>query len=326
MTLSIIYLIGGLALILFGANYLTDGSSAIARRMGISDLVVGLTVVAFGTSAPELAISVISALGGSGELAIGNAVGSNIFNILVIIGITAMVRPMTIGRSIMQNEIPLVILSSAVILIMANTPLLDGIAPATLTRSNGLILLLFFAIFMRYTFAQAKSLPEPTRDPVAQQTAAIPEMPVWRAVLAIVGGLAALIFGGDRFVDGASYIASAMGVSDAVIGLTIVACGTSLPELATSIAAALKGKPGIAIGNVIGSNIFNIFFVLGTSATLTPLQLGSIGNVDLLTLLGASILFLLFARIIGKQTITRGEGAFMTALYVAYVVWLVTAA
>lgn len=326
MILSTIYLIGGLLLILFGANWLTDGSSAIARRLGISDLIVGLTIVAFGTSAPELVISVISAVGGSGELAIGNAVGSNIFNILVIIGITATVRPMQIGRSILQNEIPLVILSSLVILIMANTPILDNSQQAVISRSSGLILLLFFAIFMRYTFAQARQLPQPSADPAAERGAATPEIPLWRALIAIPVGLGALIFGGDRFVAGASDIASAMGVSDAIIGLTIVACGTSLPELATSIAAALKGKPGIAIGNVIGSNIFNIFFVLGTSATITPLRFGGIGNVDLLTLLGASLLFLIFGWLIGKRTITRGEGIVMTLLYVAYVGWLVATA
>lgn len=326
MILSTIYLIGGLLLILFGANWLTDGSSAIARRLGISDLIVGLTIVAFGTSAPELVISVISAVGGSGELAIGNAVGSNIFNILVIIGITATVRPMQIGRSILQNEIPLVILSSLVILIMANTPILDNSQQAVISRSSGLILLLFFAIFMRYTFAQARQIPQPSADPAAERGAATPEIPLWRALIAIPVGLGALIFGGDRFVAGASDIASAMGVSDAIIGLTIVACGTSLPELATSIAAALKGKPGIAIGNVIGSNIFNIFFVLGTSATITPLRFGGIGNVDLLTLLGASLLFLIFGWLIGKRTITRGEGIVMTLLYVAYVGWLVATA
>lgn len=326
MILSTIYLIGGLLLILFGANWLTDGSSAIARRLGISDLIVGLTIVAFGTSAPELVISVISAVGGSGELAIGNAVGSNIFNILVIIGITATVRPMQIGRSILQNEIPLVILSSLVILIMANTPILDSSQQAVISRSSGLILLLFFAIFMRYTFAQARQIPQPSADPAAERGAATPEIPLWRALIAIPVGLGALIFGGDRFVAGASDIASAMGVSDAIIGLTIVACGTSLPELATSIAAALKGKPGIAIGNVIGSNIFNIFFVLGTSATITPLRFGGIGNVDLLTLLGASLLFLIFGWLIGKRTITRGEGIVMTLLYVAYVGWLVATA
>lgn len=327
MFLSILFLIGGLALILFGANWLTDGSSAIARKMGISDLVVGLTVVAFGTSAPELAISMISAAGGNGELAVGNVVGSNIFNILVIIGITATVRPILVSKSIMSNEIPLVILSSLVILIMSDSPMLDGTSTApAITRTNGLILLLFFAIFMRYTFSQAKQTPSPETDPAAKGVAMLPQMPTTKASLLIIAGLAALIFGGDRFVSGASDIAKAFGVSDAVIGLTIVACGTSLPELATSVAAALKGKPGIAIGNVVGSNIFNIFLVLGASATITPLQLGNIGSIDLLTLVAASLLFWLFGWFYKTRTITRIEGSLLTASYIAYITYLVITA
>ena len=324
MFLSILFLLGGLALILFGANWLTDGASAVARRMGVSDLVVGLTVVAFGTSAPELVISLVSAIGGSSELAVGNAVGSSTFNILVIIGVTALVRPMPVTRSIMTNEIPLVVLSSLVILAMGNGPLLGEGGAATLSRVDGIVLLLFFAIFMRYTFAQAKGVPDPEQQPEAVEAASIKPMGAWRAAIYIVVGLACLIFGGEGFVDGASDLARAFGVSDAVIGLTIVACGTSLPELATSIAAALKGSPGIAIGNVIGSNIFNIFFVLGLSATITPLPLGSIGNVDLLTLVGASLLFWLFGQKFATRTITRPEGAIMTAAYVVYVVYLIS--
>ena len=194
MILSIIFLVVGLVLILAGANFLTDGASALTGRMGISDLVVGLTVVAFGTSAPELAISVISAVSGSTELAVGNVVGSNIFNILMIIGVTSIVMPMKIERSIMTNEIPLVILSSAVLLVMANGPLLDGSADAVISRTDGIVLLLFFAIFMRYTFAQAKK--GPADDPMAH-TARKPEMTVWKSVVFVLGGLAALIYGGD---------------------------------------------------------------------------------------------------------------------------------
>lgn len=327
MILSIIYLIGGLALILFGANWLTDGASSVARRMGISDLVVGLTVVAFGTSAPELAISIISAVGGNAELAVGNVVGSNIFNILVIVGVTAIVRPITVTKSIMSNEIPLVILSSVALLVMALSPALDGTASVpAITRSNGIILLLFFAIFMRYTFSQAKQSPQPSLDPTAQETSKLPEMSTSKAVIFIIAGLAALVYGGDRFVAGASDIAKAFGVSDAVIGLTIVACGTSLPELATSVAAAIKGKPGIAIGNVVGSNIFNIFLVLGTSATITPLRLNDIGPIDLLTLVGASLIFYLFGWLFKTRTITRIEGAIMTAAYISYVCYLIAMA
>ncbi|MCM1293562.1 MAG: calcium/sodium antiporter [Bacteroides sp.] len=323
--LSIVYLVVGLVLILVGANALTDGSASIARRMGISDLVVGLTVVAFGTSAPELVISVISAINGSSELAVGNVVGSNIFNILVIVGVTALVVPIKVGKSVMSNEIPLVLLSSVVLLVMANSPLLDGTTDSVVTRVDGLVLLLFFAVFMRYTFSQAKQ-PEPEiaeQDPAAEDASSRPEMKTWKAVLYVVGGLAFLIFGGDRFVAGASEIALSVGVSQAVVGLTIVAAGTSLPELATSVTAAIKGRTGIAIGNAIGSCIFNVFMVLGLSATISPLPLGSIGNVDLLLLTGSAILFWIFGWFYGHRTITRVEGALLLLCYIGYVSWLV---
>lgn len=323
MILDIIYLVIGLALILLGANWLTDGSAAIAKRFGISDLVVGLTVVAFGTSAPELVISVMSAISGSAGLAIGNVVGSNIFNILVIIGITAMVKPIRVEKSVMTNELPLTLLSSVVLLAMGNAVVLNGASESVLTRVDGILLLLFFAIFMRYTFAQAHALPEPESDPAAQDVSQKPPMSTAKAIILVVAGLAGLVGGGNRFVAGASGIASGLGVSEAVIGLTIVAMGTSLPELAASIVAALKGKSDLAIGNVIGSCIFNAFFILGTAATISQLPFGTIGNVDLLTLCGASLLFLIFARVYRERTITRAEGALMTAGYVAYTSWLI---
>ena len=324
MIIDIFFLILGLVLILVGANTLTDGSSAIAKRWGVSDLVIGLTVVAFGTSAPELAISVISAIQGNTGLAIGNVVGSNIFNVLVIIGVTAMVMPIKIERSIMTNEIPLVILSSLALLAMGNSPLLDDASTPVLTRVDGIVLLLFFMIFMRYTFAQAKAVP--AGDPVESEPSSKKKMPMWKSVLWVIGGLAALIYGGDRFVEGASGIASRLGVSDAVIALTIVAAGTSLPELATSVTAAIKGKTGIAVGNVIGSNIFNIFLVLGCSATIRPLAFNGIGNFDLLVLTAACLLFWLFGWFFRERTITRIEGSLLTLCYIAYVTMLIIAA
>lgn len=324
MFLDIIFLLLGLVLILVGANALTDGASAIARRWGVSDLVIGLTIVAFGTSAPELTISFISALNGSAEMAVGNVVGSNIFNVLVIIGVTALFSPIRIERSIMTNEIPLVILSALALLAIGNGPLLDEDSAPVISRVDGILLLLFFAIFMRYTFSQAKAAPQPEQTPNSVTPAK--GMPLWKAVTWIIGGLAALIYGGDRFVAGASGIASALGVSDAIIGLTIVAAGTSLPELATSITAALKGKTGIALGNVIGSNIFNIFMVLGVTATVSPLRFGDIGNLDLLVLTGASLLFWIFGWFFRQRTITRAEGALLTLGYIAYVAVLISRA
>lgn len=323
MVLNIIFLVLGLVLILWGASALTDGASSIARRMGVSDLIVGLTVVSFGTSAPELSISLLSSLHGNAGLAVGNVVGSNIFNICAIIGITAMVRPVGVDRSLMSNEIPLVVLSSLVLLSMGSGPWLDGAPEAVLTRVDGVLLLLFFAVFMRYVFASAKSgKPQPQAD----DTPAAKEMPVWKATLLTIGGLAALIWGGDRFVDGAAAIAGAMGVSETVIGLTIVAVGTSLPELATSVTAALKGRTGIAVGNVIGSNIFNIFMVLGAAATVRELPFAGIGAADLLILAGVSVLFWISGRLFGHHVINRLEGAAFVLIYAAYMAWVVATA
>ncbi len=321
MLLDIFWLVTGLVLILVGANILTDGSSAIARRMGISDLVVGLTVVAFGTSAPELVISLMAAIGGNAPMAVGNVVGSNIFNILVIIGITAMVRPIVIQRSVMTMEIPMVMLSSLVILVLGNSAWLDGAQDNVITRTDGIFLLIFFLLFMRYTLATARNGAEDGDDDAA---ASGKVMSVWRSVLYVLAGLAALIFGGDKFVDGASGVAHVLGMSDAVIGLTIVSAGTSLPELATSVVAALKGRPGIAVGNVIGSNIFNVVMVLGIAATVSPLPFAGIGNVDLGVLVLSSLLFFAFGWWFKERTITRVEGTVLALVYVGYITYLLS--
>ena len=324
--MDIVWLVAGLVLILVGANILTEGASAIARRIGVSELVVGLTVVAFGTSAPELAISVLAAVGGSAPLAIGNVVGSNIFNILVIIGVTALVRPIVMERSVMTMEIPMVLLSSVVLLVLGNSGWLNGYGGNEVSRVAGIFLLVFFLLFMRYTFASARHPDFSGKDaaPSGSSGDEKPPMAVWKSVLFVLGGLAALVWGGDRCVEGASGIAQGLGVSEAVIGLTIVAAGTSLPELATSVVAAVKGRPGLALGNVIGSNIFNVLMVLGLSATIRPLPFGGIGNFDLGTLLVASVLFWLFGWLFRKRTITRAEGAVMVAVYVGYVAVLIS--
>lgn len=321
--IDVILLLVGLALIVYGANFLTDGASAIGKRCGMSDLVVGLTIVAFGTSAPELSIGVISAAQGNCGMAIGNVVGSNIFNTLMIIGVVAMFRPIKIEKGLMINEIPLVVLASAALLAIGCSQWLDGSAPAV-SRVDGILLLLFFAIFMRYVFSSAKKQgPEPPAEQPKEKPAV---MSWWRALLYTGGGLAALIYGGDMFVDKASAIALKLGVSDAVVGLTIVAAGTSLPELATSLSAALKGNTGIAVGNVVGSNIFNIFLVLGLSAVVHPLPFDGVSVINLVAVLGSAVLFWIMGWLIGHRTITRGEGAVLTALYVAYIAWLVVQA
>jgi cation:H+ antiporter len=307
------FLVGGLVLILWGANALTDGAASIAKRFRLSDLVIGLTVIAFGTSAPELAISVLASVEGSPELSIGNVVGSNLFNLLMIVGCTALVAPIHVDRGLMSKEIPLLVLSSVVLFVCANEVWLDGAAVNCVSRSDGLLLLAFFLIFMRYTFSIAHSGAEGDAAPTVKQ------MPMWRAVLWVVLGLAALIVGGEGFVDGASGLARAWGVSESVIGLTLVAGGTSLPELATSLVAARKGMPDMAIGNVIGSNLFNIFLVLGCSATVCPLPVGGVSNFDFLALVLASVALWVVSRFYREQTITRVEGA---ALVLAYGVYL----
>lgn len=320
--MDIIFLLGGILLILLGANGLTDGAASVARRFNIPPIVIGLTIVAFGTSAPELTVSVSSAIKESADIAIGNVVGSNIFNTLVIVGCTALFAPIVITKNTLRKEIPLCILSSVIMLICANDVLLNGSNSNTLSTTDGLLLLCFFAIFMGYTFAIAhhkKSNSEQSEEEEEQ----IVSLPVWKSTLYIIGGLGALVVGGNYFVEGASGIARSLGVSESVIGLTLVAGGTSLPELATSIVAALKKNPEIAIGNVIGSNLFNVFFVLGCSASITPLTLTGINNTDLLVLVGSSILLWLFGLFFAKRTITRIEGGIMVACYVAYTAVLI---
>ncbi|MBR6589043.1 MAG: calcium/sodium antiporter [Bacteroidaceae bacterium] len=309
-------LVGGLLLILWGANALTDGAASVAKRFQISNLVIGLTIVAFGTSAPEFVISFLSSFNGSAGLAIGNVVGSNVFNCLMIVGVTAVVAPIPVGKGTLAKEIPLCVLSAIVLFLCANDVLLDGGASNVISRSDGLMLLCFFAIFVGYTFAIAK-------NGNGEDEGEIRSFPVWKSVLFILLGLGALIGGGQLFVNGASGIARSLGVSESVIGLTLVAGGTSLPELATSVSAALKKNPGIAIGNVIGSNLFNAFAVLGASATISDLPLGGITNFDFVTFIVASILLWIAGFFMGKRIITRPEGIFLVLCYVGYTTYLI---
>ncbi len=320
--LDLFWLLFGVALIILSANWLTDGAASIARKWGVSDMVVGLTVVAFGTSAPELSISIVSAIQGNAPMAIGNVVGSNIFNILIIIGIVALIRPIKVEPSVMVNELGLVIISSLALLAIGCGDILDDIGMREVNRAEGILLLLFFAIFLRYTFAQARNAP--FDDPVATKASKKKVIPVWQSVVMVIAGLAGLVYGGDRFVAGASGVALSLGMSEAMVGLTIVAAGTSLPELAASVAAAIKGNPGIAVGNVIGSNIFNAFFVLGVTATIRPLPFGGISHSDLGVMMLASMLFFLFSWKIGRCTITRGEGGVLVAIYIAYIAWQIS--
>ena len=316
MIADILLFIVGLALILSGANALTDGASSIAKRMKVSELVIGLTIVAFGTSAPELAVSAISAIKGNGDIALGNVVGSNLFNTLMIIGCTVLVRPLKVSRLLIKKEIPLCILAS-VVLILLCADATEGCVAGGLSRTDGLVLLCFMAIFLSHTFSIAAGEEQNASE------SGIKEMPMWRAILFSIGGLSFLIAGGESFVRGASGLARALGASESLIAVTIVAGGTSLPELATSVVAALKGRSEMAVGNVVGSNLFNIFLILGLSSTISPIKLAGIGAIDLGMVLLSSIVLWFVGVFYKERTITRAEGALMIALYVAYTLYLI---
>ena len=321
MILDILLFIVGIILIIVGANYLTEGASVLARRFGVSPLVVGLTIVAFGTSSPELIVSLMSALKGNSDIAMGNVVGSNIFNVLVIGGINALVTPITITRSTVRREIPLMILACLVLSVMALDRVFAGTGATEniLSRSEGIVLLCFFLIFLTYTFAIAKG------DPSDPHTAPAPtkHYPLWLLVVFIIGGLGGLVLGGELFVDAASSIARTLGMSEGFIGLTIVAAGTSLPELATSVAAALKKEPEIAVGNIVGSNLFNIFFILGTTATVTPIHIGGVSTLDFTMMSFAALLLYVFAVLFGQRVIKRAEGAVLFLCFVLYTAYLI---
>ena len=316
--MNIILLIVGLVLILLGANYMTDGSAALARRFNISEFIVGLTIVAIGTSTPELVVSVISALHGSGEMAIGNVTGSNLFNGLLILGITTLIRPVPLTSDNIKKDIPLGILASIVMVVVCCDVLLGSDLRNNIGRDEGIILLLLFVVFISYTIFSAKA-PEVEEAAEEQKP-----MPIWLMLIMIVGGLAALVFGGNLFQTSAVEVARSLGVSESMIAITLLAGGTSLPELAASAVSAFKGKSEMAMGNVLGSNISNIFLVLGASATITPLSLGGITMVDLLVVLGASILLWITAFSFKRNKIDRPESVILIVAYIAYIWYMVT--
>lgn len=317
MILSIISFITGIALVIFGADLLTKGASALARRFNISELIIGLTIVAIGTSLPELVISIGSAIKGSSGIALGNVIGSNIFNSLLILGITALITPIKFNARMLSREIPFNLLASVVILLVSGSMLAGGAPDEMITRYGGLLMLCFFAVFIRYTF----SIPNNGKEEEDIQP-----LKAGKIVLYIASGLTMLILGGNIFVNGATDIARLIGLSEAVIGITIVSVGSSLPELAVSINAARKGNVGIALGNVLGSNILNIFFILGCSATITPISLNGFSYVDYYVLLASSLLIYIVGVFGGKSTITRFEGAILVASYIAYTTYLIVGA
>ena len=317
MITDMLIIIVGIALVLWGANRLTDGAVAIAGRMGIPQIVIGLTIVAMGTSMPEFCVSLVSALKGTPDLAVGNIVGSNIFNTLCIVGLAALVAPMTILPSTVKKDVPFALGASVLLAVMC---LYDG----NLSRIDALVLLLLFIIFMAVTLRGAQS--SATKENGEPASAGVQEKPIsyLKATLLIVIGLACLIAGSNLFVDAATDVARKLGVSEAVIGLTIVACGTSLPELATSIVAARKGNSGIAIGNVLGSNVFNILMILGVTGLICPMTPGGITAIDYTVLVGSMAILWLFSYT--KLKIQRWEGAVLALVYLGYMVYLISMA
>ena len=309
MWLQILMIVAGVTLVLWGADRLTDGAVALAERMQIPQIVIGLTIVAIGTSAPEFCVSLVSALKGTSDLVVGNVVGSNIFNTMLIVGMAAMVAPMTILPSTVKKDIPIAVVASFLLAVMV---LADG----DVSRLDALVLMLGFLAFMWLTLHGAKGNADQEASPKGYS--------VTKSVLLLVIGLACLIVGSNIFVNSATAVAQQLGVSEAVIGLTVVAGGTSLPELATSVVAARKGNSGIAIGNVLGSNVMNILLILGGAGLICPMQVKDITIVDFSVLTGSILLLWLFSNT--KLTIARWEGAVLTILFLAYMVWLVASA
>ena len=323
MLINIVYIIVGVALVLWGADRLTEGASCLARGMHVPEIVIGLTIVAAGTSAPELFVSMVSAFKGTSDLAVGNVLGSNIFNTMLIVGCSAVVAPMAVSHSTVKKDIPFAVAASFLLFILCfddmDSPHLWG---NEISRSDGVILLTGFMIFMIYTFRSAKKEGlMPTEEELDENS----ELPndfshLWRDLSFIVLGLACLIIGSRLFVDAASYVAYRYGVRQSVVGLTIVAGGTSLPELATSVVAAYKGRSAIAIGNVLGSNVFNILLVLGLTSVVHPMRIMGITIVDLMMMMVSVGILWLFAYT--KYSVSRREGTLLILGFLGYMAWL----
>ena len=317
MLLPILYLVLGLIVLIKGADLLVDGAVSIARRLRVPDLVIGLTVVAFGTSSPELFVNLLASFKGSTDIAVGNILGSNIANIFLILGVCALIHPLSVTRGMVWKGIPFSLLAVLVLGLIVNGPLIDGAGEANITRSDGLVLLCFFIIFLYYSFAVATEVPGlEAHTPTKQHRLSV-------ALLLVAIGLTGLSLGGKWIVDGASAIALQLGMSQVVVGLTIVAVGTSLPELAASAIAVRKGNVEIAVGNVVGSNIFNIFLVLGISASVKPLPFPAGGNFDIMVVTVASLLLFLFMFTGLRRSLDRWEGAIFVLAYASYIAFRV---
>lgn len=316
MLVEILLLLVGFVALIFGANALVDAASSLAARWGVPSIVIGLTIVAFGTSAPELVVNVFAATTGSTDMVLGNVLGSNIFNVLGILGISALIYPLTVKSSTTWIEIPLSLLAAICVFVVASDVVLDGATTNLISRSEGIVLLLFFLIFLVYNLVVAKSGG-------ADEEMETKDYTVGKAILFIILGLAGLIIGGRLIVTSAVSIAEVIGLSERVIGLTVVSIGTSLPELATSIIAVRKKNVDIAIGNVVGSNIFNIFLILGISGTIVPLGINPDSFFDIVINIITGLLLFIFVFTGKGRRIERWEGFVFVACYVAYVTYLI---
>ena len=317
MILQFLILLAGLALILFGANWLVDGSSSVAKKTGMSEFIIGLTIVGIGTSTPEMVVSFISSLQGKADMAIGNIVGSNIFNTFVILGITAIISPLIITKESLKRDIPLNIGVTALLIALGMKGTIFGLGCDTLTRVDGLIMLTIMALYFRMLLKQPKQT-----DAGSDEEETTKVFSTGMSIVLILVGLGCLVFGGKLFVDSATEIALYYNMSEKFIGLTIMAAGTSLPELATSAVAAIKGKGQLALGNVIGSNISNILLILGGSALINPLSFGSMTPVDLGVVIAGAIFLFISAFIFKKNMLGRIEGVILLLLEAGYMTWL----
>ena len=315
MTVQIFILIAGLLLILLGANYLVDGASSIAKRFGLSEFIIGVTIVGIGTSAPEMVVSFMSAFQGKADMAIGNIVGSNIFNTAMILGVTALISPLLITQSNMKKDIPLNIMVTVLLIVLGMNFTLTGLGKDQLSRIDGLVLIGIFAWYLWSSF-RSDSVSD-DEEPIKQHSIAV-------STLMIAGGLGGLIFGGRLFVNSATEIARLFGVSDKFIAITVMAAGTSMPELATCVVAALKGRGQLALGNILGSNISNILLILGGSAIIAPLSFTGMTLVDLGTVLAASLFILLSAWCFKKNRMDRIEGAILLMIEIGYMWYLIS--
>lgn len=328
MTLSIVYLIAGFILICFSADWLVDGASSLARKVRVSDLVIGLTIVAFGTSAPELVVNLTASVNNVSDIALTNILGSNIINVMVILGLSATIYPIVCKKSTYMYEIPMYIFATVLILLMMTNVfgLVDINGDRGISRLDGVLLLVCFAGFMYYSVYQGlksrktEELPEAGKETSVPQSPAKAVMPVWKSVILIIAGLAGLVVSGRLIVDNAVTIAEDLGVRQSIIGITIVALGTSLPELATSVVAAIKKNSDLAIGNVIGSNIFNIFFIVGISAVVKPLGVYDGFLLDVVMNVLTGVLLMLF--MITKRDISRYEGVTLLVIFGVYMYYL----